>query len=590
MLINAFDIETFTKIIKSDIDEKNIEVLIPYCLCYSHKNNLENFYGLDCIEKFVKLLLELEEDTLWFAHNLTFDGTFIIQELIKIKYKFDTLLIDSNIYYLSLTNNKNYRIIMKCSYKFIPLALKKINEFLSVDKKIEINHKEINQNNFDSPEISSKVISYCYNDVTVVIQVVKIFINCIENFGKNLIYECNSISSISLKIFKLFYNNFNITLKLKIDDDNIIRNSYYGGRCEVFGNVNSNEKVYHYDFPGMYSQVMLEKFPIGPFKFIDKPLDTNQPGFYYIKFFSNMEIPILPYRDLNTKKLLFPNGELEGLYWYEEINFFKSNGGMVIEIQKGYIFNKINFVFSEFSQKMIELRKIDKNHKFIYKIILNSLYGRLGLSYSPYETKILSEKKYLKINPVKIHKWIKINNTYITTLHTKLKPTINSNIIYAAIITSKARIKLYKGYNSVIKHGCRLLYSDTDSIFAAAPNNLQVLDIHIGDVYFNSQAEDSQIIDSVFILPKTYGVTFQNNKSKIKIKGITRPPLTITELKKKFNGENTLSFNLNLLTHKKNFYYSETNILKIINLNNYDKRIFTHDKKYTKPLTLNIKY
>jgi len=44
---------------------------------------------------------------------------------------------------------------------------------------------------------------------------------------------------------------------------------------------------------------------------------------------------------------------------------------------------------------------------------------------------------------------------------------INSNVIYAAIITSKARIKLYKSFISVQNNGGRLLYCDTDSIFAA---------------------------------------------------------------------------------------------------------------------------
>jgi DNA polymerase elongation subunit (family B) len=48
----------------------------------------------------------------------------------------------------------------------------------------------------------------------------------------------------------------------------------------------------------------------------------------------------------------------------------------------------------------------------------------------------------------------------------KKKELVNSNVIYASIITAKARIKLHKAMLSVVNGGGRLLYTDTDSIFA----------------------------------------------------------------------------------------------------------------------------
>ena len=42
-----------------------------------------------------------------------------------------------------------------------------------------------------------------------------------------------------------------------------------------------------------------------------------------------------------------------------------------------------------------------------------------------------------------------------------------ANVIVAAAITAKARIKLYKGILEVIKNNGRLIYTDTDSIIAA---------------------------------------------------------------------------------------------------------------------------
>jgi hypothetical protein len=45
--------------------------------------------------------------------------------------------------------------------------------------------------------------------------------------------------------------------------DEYIRQSYYGGRCEIFGNPIENDVIHHFDYSGMYGQCMLEKYPHG---------------------------------------------------------------------------------------------------------------------------------------------------------------------------------------------------------------------------------------------------------------------------------------------------------------------------------------
>jgi DNA polymerase elongation subunit (family B) len=44
--------------------------------------------------------------------------------------------------------------------------------------------------------------------------------------------------------------------------------------------------------------------------------------------------------------------------------------------------------------------------------------------------------------------------------------------MHAAIITSKARIKLYKTFQDISKNNGRLLYCDTDSVFVAYKKNV----------------------------------------------------------------------------------------------------------------------
>jgi DNA polymerase elongation subunit (family B) len=79
-----------------------------------------------------------------------------------------------------------------------------------------------------------------------------------------------------------------------------------------------------------------------------------------------------------------------------------------------------------------------------------------------------------------VEKFIKINETYLVVItinqksdkYYKKKSNNNiRNVSYASAIASKGRIKLYEGLKNVERDGGRILYYDTDSIFAAYPKN-----------------------------------------------------------------------------------------------------------------------
>jgi hypothetical protein len=114
----------------------------------------------------------------------------------------------------------------------------------------------------------------------------------------------------------------------------MIRPAYYGGRCEVFGNPYSDDYIFHFDFSSMYTNRLKDEFPYGEYKTIKKPKNFKKMGFYYVRVKSEINpIPILPFRCKKTNKLLFPNGEFSGLYWFEELELFEKNGGIILEIE-----------------------------------------------------------------------------------------------------------------------------------------------------------------------------------------------------------------------------------------------------------------
>lgn len=113
-------------------------------------------------------------------------------------------------------------------------------------------------------------------------------------------YYNYSIPSVSIEIFNKLYNNYEVELECESEMDEKIRPAYIGGRCEVFGNPYTGEKILHYDFESMYGQVMLENFPTGGIEIVKNIENLSENGFYYVTVHSSrMEIPILPIKNLD---------------------------------------------------------------------------------------------------------------------------------------------------------------------------------------------------------------------------------------------------------------------------------------------------
>jgi Lhr-like helicase len=186
-----------------------------------------------------------------------------------------------------------------------------------------------------------------------------------------------------------------------------------------------------------------------------------------------------------------------------------------------------NFI-EEFVEVNNKIREKSELHKQIGKNNNNTFYGRLGMNPERLEEEIISNldenKKYEKI--------IEKNGVYLG--YNRKEKNI-SNVVISASITSKARIKLYRGIKEVIKNGGRVLYTDTDSIIAAFNKKKYevVIDKKMGEVLFDSKKEDTVIEDAVFAMPKTYALKYKNGKEVVKIKGFNKTP-SFKEFKEKF--------------------------------------------------------
>ncbi len=578
--INSIDIETYGG-----------EFLTPYCFAVIYNNKKVVFYGLDCVVKALSWIFSnSSRDSVYYAHNLTFDGNIILN-FIPLFYELslrDTVLRRGDFYSMCLISSGK-RIFFKCSAKILPLPLDDISYIFNIGSKQFVDHSFANEKTINDVFFKNKIIKYCANDALLVVRFLEKIILSLKNFidFKNVY----SMSGLSLKMFGDKFNSFNIPLFSTLEYDNLIRPAYYGGRCEVFGNLKKNEQCFHFDFSGMYTNRLFENYPYGTY-YIDKNLFfIDKPGFYYVSVFSDINFPILPFRDTSSGKLLFPNGSFEGLYWYEELLLFKKNGGVIEKVHYGVIFEKTDYIFKDFGVLCDNNRKISTYDKVLWKLIPNSFIGRMGLKPDPEKTLIIKDSDY---DPRSLDVICdkKINNNWIVRIkETKISSDQKNNVAYPAIITSKARILWWLSAQEVIKNGGRILYCDTDSIFAAFDKNNSPLDKLHGEVFWDSNKEDTMLDDACFVSSKIYCISYAG-QSKVKIKGVSRntiKDLDMLSFKKSFFNNEIKSFkSLNFEKTKLNIKITELN--KLIDFSFYDKRIFNFDRTETSSVKIKKNY
>lgn len=570
---NSLDIETF--LYKGHF--------IPYCIVTIYKNKPYIFYGLDSINYYFNWISSQKIEGIFYAHNLTFDGGILLEYAkYAVGISIDAKVYDNAIYSIELSVAQNTtKIIIKCSFKLLPLSLKKIGELIGIEK-LDFNHNNVTQKVILSDAIFKlKSIEYCTRDNEIIIH----FINIIKkHVDLNILNKTLSISSLALETFKNFFNDKNINSTISIEWDRIIRPAYFGGRCEVFGNAFKDEYIYHYDFYSMYSQIMHGNFCFGKLQIITGITDIKTPGFYNVTIISNIkEIPVLPYR-LESGKLLFPNGCWTGTYWFEELNYFQEIGGIIKKINFKLEFEYYAAGLTNFITHFLKKRENSPFDNIFWKLFINSISGRFGMQFNE-ETSIIVDKVNYekKASMLNITRETYINEIIILSfLNKNKKLTIQSNVGIAAAITARGRIKLHRGIMSVINNGGRILYTDTDSIFAAFKKNVDN-EVH-GEIFWDTSKNDTKILEAIFAIPKGYAVKTLSAET-VKLCGFKQNFISFTEFKEAFQ-KNKKLLSKESLIQKKNYILYLKIYEKNTILTNYDKRIFDENKKTTRPVTI----
>jgi hypothetical protein len=211
------------------------------------------------------------------------------------------------------------------------------------------------------------------------------------------------------------------------------------------------------------------------------------------------------------------------VYFSEEI-YNAMNHGYKFKIIRGYTFDK-GYIFKDYVEFFYELKKISLRGSpdyIISKLLLNSLYGRLGMNPEMEKHVIVSSKDAIMYHEnFEVCNIIDLHNdkeliSYIDTAAEELdiESSLNISVPISSAVTSYARV-----YMSIFKtiDGLTLYYSDTDSIDIDKPLDEKYIGNELGMMKL-----EHTFNKAIFLAPKVYGGK-TNDYEYVRVKGLKNP-------------------------------------------------------------------
>lgn len=481
----------------------------------------------DLVNRINRIVRKEQSSLTIYFHNFSrFDGIILLKHLAchHKNYRFKPLLRNNRLYELAVYSGRKMLFRFRDSLNLLPGKLDSLAKNLcpELGRKGSIDHENVTISNLASKK--EEYIEYLKRDVLLLGGVMQKAQEIYWKLFKVDIETKITLPSLALTIFRLKYyddSNWPIHIPNK-NEDTFIRRAYYGGHTDVY--IPCGEDLYYYDVNSLYPFVMKEfpmpgGVPVWHGNLEGKDLDS-MCGFIeaYVVCPKTIKRPFLPYRDMKNKSLIFPTGEFVGVYYSEELKFAKGLGYTVIPIS-GYLFEKKESPFKGFVSSLFESRLEARKEgnealAYVYKILMNSLYGRFGINPKSTITEVCSEARYKHLirHSNLIHADMLSENNYILSYHSDAgegpdywNPPKNSAVQLAA-----ARIYMYP---YISREDC--YYTDADSVVLGSPLPEDLISSKVLGLF---KLED-RIMKGYFIAPKAYCYFTKEGAQILKFKG-----------------------------------------------------------------------
>ena len=547
-----------------DIETRKINgVHSPYCISFydgkiAWSFFLSDFNTIDDMMNTAFSSIMREKYNTWkiYAHHGSgFDYIFMLK-FITMLGKVNLKMKEGKFFNIKLSwtsENSIYSINFRDSLLMLPSSLRKLSKAFGVEAKgffpfefvnnlsipldyigktPDYNYYEgIGKEDYKTMETNSwslrkESIHYCELDCKVLHQILcKFNKHIFDKFTLN-VHKFPTLSSLALGIYRSGYLGDYKIPKLGGNIFDFIKQGYTGGRVDVF--IPYGEDLFYYDVNSLYPTVYSSKpMPVGtPTWFSGNILERDPEafGFFRCKINApdNLKIPVLQthVKTPNGIRTVSPLGEWIDVLFSEEAKLAIKHG-YKITVLEGYTFDK-QIVFDKYAADLFQIKQSHEPSHPMYlisKLLLNSLYGKFGMSIDLIENDLIEAQSlsdYIGTN--NIIDGIDLGNgkSIVSTLKFRDFDSditrMNVSIGIAASITAYARMHMQVYLQS---KGYKVYYTDTDSIVTDKPISSE----HIGKALGQLKLE-YKIKKGVFLAPKVYSMITDQDKVVTKVKGL----------------------------------------------------------------------
>ena len=441
------------KFITMDLETRNVNgTLVPYAIALFDGRNSKTFYITDYKdhEDMLKnaiqsIMLRRYNGYKVYLHNFSnFDGIFLFKILVSLADSIQPIINDNRYVNTKFKFNDNkYKLEFRDSLLMLPVSLRKLAKAFDVEDKTIFPYNFISEDNifinyagevpnfkyFDNitkeeynlyaKEFKDKqwnlryeTLKYCVQDCVTLYQVLDEFFK--QNFLMNGVNASDyvSIPSLNYANFRTrFLNDFEIPV-ITGEMYEFIKDSYYGGAVDVYKPYGKN--VYRYDVNSLYPYIMRNyPMPIGQPTIVDgdsskiETIIKDETKFSFVEVEiecpDTIQAPLIltRFKFNGVEKTIAPVGKWRGVYTSIEI---------LRGIELGYKFKyykcvyfTAKFIFKDFVDFYYNIKKNSPKTSSEYtisKLMLNSLYGRFGMS--PYLDKHIVANEMNLLNYLKL--------------------------------------------------------------------------------------------------------------------------------------------------------------------------------------------
>ena len=485
--------------------------------------NEENLKIGNNIDDFIEYCKN-EKNSIFYFHNLKFDGEFIIYWALKNGFThaekkedikantFTTLISDMGQFYqitlyFEKKNKKVHKVTFIDSLKIIPFSVDQIAKSFNLEiSKLKIDYKKPRPKGW---ELTKEEREYITNDVLIVAKALNTIFS--EDLTK-MTEGSNALNDFKNILTKSKFNHYFPSLDYEVDKD--LRKAYKGG-FTYLNPIYKEKDIFEgevLDVNSLYPSVMYEKLlPFGEPIYFNGKYKDDKVYSLYIQMIScsfklkKNKIPTIQIK--NNKAFFRANEYLESseneivvltLTNVDLELFFEHYDVYDLEYLCGWKFKGITGIFTKYIDKWIG-RKIkatiegNKGQRTLAKLMLNSLYGKFA-------TSLDVQSKIPELGRDDI-------------IHYHLSEKETKEGIYlpiGAFITAYAREKTIrtsqaiKDY-SLNKYGKDLYcYSDTDSIHTLLPIEELKLFCDIDPVRLGAWKHEGHFTKAKFVRQKCY--------------------------------------------------------------------------------------